>query len=257
MLFYNLINFVCFDNEENSESSTENNKTEQTKTFTQDEVNAFLAKEKRKTQDAQKQLAVQLEQYKKTAELTTAEKEELELRIEELNKTSMTAEERARQAAEKAEKEYNERVQKYETESKQWKSRYNETIIETAILKAAGENNAVSVEQIAAMLRPTTRVVEKLDTTGKGTGKFEPIVEFPDQDKEGKPLNLNLTVKEAVKRMTELDKYSNLFRNTKNGGIGSDNGNNISQKHLDLKKLVRDDPARFRQLRKERKDLYK
>ena len=41
--------------------------------------------------------------------------------------------------------------------------------------------------------------------------------------KEGKPVTLELTPAEAVKRMSEMDEYLNLFKGKGSGGIGGTN----------------------------------
>jgi len=225
------------------------------KGFTQDEVNAFLAKEKRKTQETQKQLADQLEEYKKVTQLSGEENVELEKRIEELQTKYMTVEERARQLKEKDEKKHGEEIDQLRKELGAWKQRYTSSTVENAITHAAVEHKAVVPGQIIAMLRSTTRLAEKLDSEDKPTGEFETRVMFADVDKDQKPVMLDLTVPEAVKRMTELEQFGNLFTDSKKGGLG---GNNSPKKggKIDLAKIAREDPAQYRKLRKEQPELF-
>ena len=254
--FFRTITFVCFDDAENEGDKSDNEGKNETKTFTQEEVNSFLAKEKRKTQDAQKQLASQLQEYKKTAELSTEEKTELEKQIEDLQKQYMTAEERARQTSEKITKKFKKDLEALESERNSWKDRYTRSTIDAAIAQAAVTNKAIAVEQIAAMLRPSAKLAEKLDEAGKPTGMYEPRVEFQDLDRDEKPITLDLTVNEAVKRMTELPQYGNLFKGNKAGGIGGSGGTGKKMGQIDLIKIAREDPARYRKLRKEQPELF-
>ena len=53
------VSFVAFEGENEGKGEGEG---EDTKTFTQDEVNTIMATEKRKTQEAQKKLATQLQE---------------------------------------------------------------------------------------------------------------------------------------------------------------------------------------------------
>ena len=76
-------------------------------------------------------------------------------------------------------------------------------------------------------------------------------VEFSDTDKEGKPVTLDLTIAEAVKRMSEMDEYANLFKSEGTGGVGGVNRG--SSKPLDAKKIAATDPALYRKLRAEGK----
>jgi hypothetical protein len=74
-----------------------------------------------------------------------------------------------------------------------------------------------------AVLRPMTKLVEVMDEkTGKGTGKFEVKVDFPDTDPQtGESIVAPHSPKSAVRRMKELPKYANMFKSGAVGGIGS------------------------------------
>jgi len=123
-------------------------------------------------------------------------------------------------------------------------------MISNAILKAASSNKAVEPTQLLKMLRNDIRVVQKLDENGKPVDNFEVRMNLMDTDKDDKPIELDLTVNEAIKRMTELPQYGNLFEGGKSGGLG---GNNIPGKggsKIDIAKLARENPAEYRELRK-------
>jgi hypothetical protein len=69
-----------------------------------------------------------------------------------------------------------------------------------------------------------TRRVEKLGPDGKPTGEFEARVKFTGE-KDGKPVQLDLTPDETVKLMTEMpQQYGNLFISAATGGLGGGNG---------------------------------
>ena len=73
-----------------------------------------------------------------------------------------------------------------------------------------------------AVLRPMTRLSEITDASGKGTGKFEVKVDFPDTDPNtGEPIKALHTPQSAVKRMKELPKYVNLFKSGVVSGVGA------------------------------------
>lgn len=224
-------------------------------TFTQDQVNTFIATERRKMQVQQQKLVVELETLKKNATLTKEEKETLEGRIEELQTQYMTAEEKARRANEQAEEKHKKQFDDLTTERDNWKNRHAKSVIDTAITRAASDNKAFYCEQISAILTPKTKLVEVLDESGKPTGEYEPKVAFPDKDKDDKPIILELTVIEAVKRMKELKQYGNLFEGTKVGGLGG-TGSQTSGNTIDLAKIAREDPALYRKLRKEQPELF-
>ena len=247
--------FVAFDDPKTYTQEEVDKILEEKKGFTQEEVNAFLAKEKRRTQDTQKALATQLEEYKNVAKLSGDEKSELEKQIEDLQTKYMTSEERTRQLKEKDEKKHTEVLTQTEEDRDGWKERYTLSTIDNAITHAAVENKAVAPGQVIAMLRSTTRLAEKLDEDNKPNGEYEARVRFNDIDKDDKPVILDLTVPEAVKRMTELEQFGNLFTGGKTGGLGG-SGSLKKGGELDLAKIAREDPARYRKLRKEKPELF-
>jgi hypothetical protein len=225
------------------------------KMFTQDQVNTFVAEEKRKAQEKNKQLATQLTELRKNSALSKEERDSLQSQIENLQSQYMTAEEKAKIQEEKLRKSYDTELINTQAERDTWQRKHSELMIETEITRAASTNSAISVEQIAAILVPKTKLVEKLDDEGKPTGAFEPRVKFDDIDKNDKPITLDITVPEAVKRMRELDRYVNLFVETKKSGIGS-TGSYGKGKTPDLAKIAQTDPKEYRRLRKEKPELF-
>jgi len=236
--------FICYEGEGNQNEQT----------FTQDQVNTFLAEEKRKHQKTQQALATELEGLKKNASLTAEEKKVLEKRIEELQNQYMTAEEKARHASEKVQKQTTEQLEALTKERDTWQRLHSQLLIDTQIIKSATENKAYYSEQIAALLRPVTKLVENLDEEGKPNGEYTPKVMFADKDKNDKPIILELTIPEAVKRMTELDQFGNLFEGSKKGGVGG--SGNVSAQKIDIAKIARENPVEYRKLRKERPELF-
>ncbi len=258
-MYLRTLSFVCFNDDAakaaaEAAEAAEAKKTE--KVFTQEEANTFAAKHKRVAQDAQKQLAAQLQEHKKNTQLSVEEKADLEKQIEDLQKQYMTVEERNRQTSEKASKKHKQELEDTITERDTWKTRYTQSTIQAAIAQAAVTNKAIAVDQIEAMLRPASKLAEKLDEQGKPTGSFEPRVDFQDMDKDEKPIMLDLSINDAVKRMTELPQYGNLFQGNKTSGIGGSGGTNSKSGTLDIAKIAREDPARYRKLRKERPELF-
>ncbi len=226
------------------------------KKFTQEQLNTFIAEEKRKNQLRERKILGELETLKTSASLTTEEKETLEKRIEDLQTQNMTGEEKARRAEEAAEKKNVEAVTNLTKERDNWQTKHANLVINTAIITTAseGENKAISHEQILAILQPKTKLVEQLDDDGKPTGNYEPKVSFPDNNKENEPIILELTVPEAIKRMKELEKYGNLFEGIKTGGLGG-TGSTTKGGKIDIDKLAKD-PAAYRKYRKETPEIF-
>jgi len=255
-IFNQKFSFVCFDGEEENVENSSTNETSNAKTtFTQDEVNAIMAKESRRTKEAQKALLSQLEEVKKTAKMGSDERAELEKKIEDLSRQTMTAEERARQKETKLQKQYEEERLAIEKDREDWKNRHTELLVSNQLLKAAVSNKAIEPSQILKMFRNDIRVVQKIDDEGKPTDGFEVRMNLMDTDKNDKPIELDLTVDEAVKRMTELPQYGNLFEGGKSGGLGGDNTANRRGGKIDVAKLAKTDPAAYRELRKKNPEL--
>ena len=249
---YNFIslnyNFVSFDGEPDGDDPAE------PKTFTQEEVNTIMAKEKRKTQEIQRKLMSQLEESKKKSTIGSDERNALEQQIEELQKQTMTAAELAAQKEAKLQKKHKEELESIQNENNLWKTRFSKAIIGSNLRKAAEDNGAISTDQIKLMLESKVRLVQKADENGKPTNDFETRIDFQDTNKNGEPVVLDLTVNDAVKRMTELPQYGNLFKGGKISGLDGTNVNGKDKK-LDIAELARTDPAKFRELRKSNPEL--
>lgn len=253
--------YISFEGDEDGKGGDgkdgDGNKNEEEKKFTQTNMNTVVAEEKRRNMATAKvreqKILGELQELKKTASLTAEEKDSLEKRIEDLQTANMTNEEKARRAEEIAEKKTSEQVDVLTKERDNWQSKHSDLVINSAIITAAseGERKALFNEQILAILKPKTKLAEMLDDDGKPTGNSEPKVSFPDLDKEDNPITLELTVPEAIKRMKELEKYGNLFDGDKKGGLGGTGSQSASGK-LDLAKIAKEDPARYREERAKR-----
>ena len=96
--------------------------------------------------------------------------------------------------------------------------------MERALQDAAVSGDAFNTNTVMSVLRPMTRLTEITDEkTGKGTGKFKVVVDFPDTDPNtGEPTVTLHSPESAVKRMKELPQiYGNLFKSGVVSGIGS------------------------------------
>jgi hypothetical protein len=221
------------------------------KNFSQEDLNRFLANEKRKWKQQQQKAIDELEALRAKANLTEEERQQYDDRIEQMKNELLTKEQLTQKEREKTEKAYKKELEKLTGERDNWKGRFTEATITRAITDAAVSNDAYVPGQIVAIVRPATQLAEELDGEGKPTGKLVPIVELHDKDKDGKPVTLKLSPKDAVKRMKEMDEYLNLFKGEGTGGLGGMNRGG-SAKQTDLKNLAKD-PAAYRKARKEGK----
>ena len=219
------------------------------KTFTQDQLNKILADDRRRHEAKIRQVLEEADALKAKASLTDEERTDLENRLESMRNDLLTKEELAKKEKDKLAKKFAEDTQKLTADRDAWQQRFTRQTIERTIIDASIENEAFVPEQIVAMLRTDTKLEEALDEDGRPTGQYLPKVTFADTDKDGKPVTLSLSVKEAVKRMTEIPKYGNLFKGKGTGGLGNQNTGSGSR-HQDAATLAKD-PAAYRAARKE------
>ena len=193
-------------------------------------------------------LTAEIEMLRKRADLTAAEKTDLEKRLDSLQSQSLTKEELAAQANKKLLKEHTDVIETLQSERNTWQERFTESMIIRTITDAAATNEAFSAEHIVALLRPSTQVVEKKDEAGVSLG-FEARVQLDSTNAEGKPVTLDLTVAEAVVKMKELPKHQNLFKGEGFSGLNAGNrGGAIGA--VDLVEAARKSPAAYRAARK-------
>ena len=215
--------------------------------FSQEEVNTILAKDRRKHQVDLQTAVDELEAIKTKADLSKQERTDLDGRIEELQNQLLTKEELADKEKVKISRKHADTVKALEADVVEWKARFTTSTIDRAITDAASAHKAFANEQIVALLKPNTQLTEELDKEGGKTGNLVPRVQFQDTDKDGKPVTLDLAVGEAVKRMTEIDKYLNLFQGDGTGGLGA--STKPGTKPEDMSTLAKD-PAKYRAARK-------
>lgn len=208
-------------NNEETPPPTNNDNVEDDKPIiSQKKLNSVLAEDRRKHNKEKEQVIKQLEELKKSKGLSDREKETLQQKIEELQTSMLTKEQLAEKDKAKLLREKQETEQRLSKERDTWQRRFETATIERSIQDAAIQNHAFDPEQFVNLLAPNTRLVEVTDESGSGTGQFVPTVKFRDVDKEGKPVTLDLPVPEAIKRMTDMDRYANLFKSGATGGVG-------------------------------------
>jgi len=221
------------------------------KTFTQEELNAIVARERAADKDAKAKLIQQLEEAKTKVTMTASEKEEYEKQLEELRKATMSKEEIANRERKKLEEKLTKERDDALSLSKTWQKRFEDSTIIRNLMDAAMTNEAFAPQQVVAILSPNARVVEMMDESGKPSGNYDVVVKFNDVDsKSGKPIQLELPSNEVVKRMKELSNvYGNLFKNGVSEGMGGNNGK--GGKPVDFSKMT---PTEYKEHRKKMKE---
>lgn len=227
------------------------------KVFTQDEVNAFLANDRRKHQEKYQQLETSYQELMNNQNLTKEDREELQRQLEDLQNKHRTKEQTLAHEKKQIEEQLSSQVKEWQEKAgKTWEMYQNETI-SRSLLDAAGPD-AFSGTQIADLLRPHTKFVEQKDVNGHPTGQYEVFVDLQDKDVEtGEPTTTTRTPQDAVKRMKELPEiYGNLFKSNVVSGIGGNSATGGvtagANGRVDVRKLS---PQQYRELREKNPEL--
>jgi hypothetical protein len=194
------------------------------KTFTQEEVNAFLADDRRKHQANVATLQQEVAKFQGTAK----EKEALQVKLQEMEKQFLTKEQLQAQEQEKAKKQYETALETTQAERDQWKNVFVNNLAEVEIAKAAAQNQAFNPGQLSLLLKNQVKVKQKTDSEGRPTMDFEVLMPVQSKDKDGKATVLELPVGEGVKKMREDPGFANLFLIDATGGTGKTTINNTN-----------------------------
>jgi hypothetical protein len=226
--------------------------TQQTvKTFTEAEVKALVEKEASALKTKLNNTLTEVNALRSKETLTKQERDELDARLQQMQSELLSKEELAKMQFEKTKKETAEAQQKLQVERDTWQKRYMDSTIAREITDAAVTHGAFNTNQLVTLLRGNTKLVEVVGEDGKPTGDFQAKATITVQV-DGKSKTLELPVSEAVKQLKEQDDYANLFKGQGTGGTGGSNTRKAGGE-IDIQNLAKNDPAKYRQLRKEGK----
>lgn len=221
------------------------------KTFTQEDLNRIVSSERRKSDTQKKKLIGELEALKKSKNLTAQEAAQLNSQIDELKTSLMTKEQLAAENKKKMEAKHTAEIELLTKEKDSWKQRFTHSTIQRALIDGAVKAKAINPDQIIALLKDDTRVVEEKDDNGNGIGIFQPRVNVMEKDKEGGIKTLDLSVEEAITRMRDMpDNYGNLFKDLTAGGLGGTNQTAAGGSIIDAAKKS---PEQYRAFRKQQR----
>jgi len=189
--------------------------------------------------------------------LTDQERKTLQDNLETIQGQLRSKEQQAAQEKKDLEASYQGKLTLAEQRAVVAEQRWRDSTIMRALQDAAVENEAYNTRQVTTLLKDMTRLVERLDANGKGTGTFDVMVDFPDKDNTtGQEIKTTKTPSEAVKRMTEIAEFQNLFRKNVVSGVG---GNSAiggltpgSNGRIDVRSLT---PEQYQKVRAENPEL--
>jgi len=271
MFILSNLQFIGFDGDGDAEAAAAKAKTEaeaaaakgDDKTYTQEEFNAHMGGLRRKYESqtetlkaSQKEQAAQLEKLTKMKGFSDEERTVFENKIAELESQYMTDTEKAERKAREEAARFSTELNSLTEDRDRWQSDFQDEVVRNQIAKAAEKNSAHKASQIEAIVGPMIEFEDVKDDGGEPTGKVQAVVNFPDVDKDKKPLIMKYTVDEAVTRMAELEEHGNLFKDKQKSGLGGSKNTAKGGKKIDLAKLAKEDPAEYRRLRKEQPELW-
>lgn len=197
------------------------------KLFTQEDLNKVvqdrLAKEQKRNEQRNQDLAKQYESLLATKNLSDEERTKMEESLEDVRKQLRTKDEQAKVDKKASEEKHAKEVAALTERVTKTETRYREEKIARALQDAAVAHEAYNPSQVVTLLRGHTKLVEATDDAGKPTGEMVVMVDFPDIDSDTKkPVLTQRTPEDAVKRMKELPEFhGNMFKPNIVSGLGS------------------------------------
>ena len=223
---------LCYDGDDDKGGGSE-------KKFTQEEVNAMMASNKRKLQEDNKTLADSLKELQDKHKGDTELVAQLQEKIDSIDKKDKTEVTLAKEELERSKKAHAAELKKTQDERDGYQTLFAKHKIETEITQAAIAGEAFSPQQINVLLSGKAKLVPK------DNGDFAVEIEHTEI-KDGVSQKLILSPTDAVKRMKEdTAQWGNLFKSGVKGGVG---GSNDSGGKENFKAII-SDPAKYRENR--------
>ena len=227
--------------------------------FTQDDLNRFLAEDRRKHQVQLQKMESQLNELAKSKSLTEQERQTLKENLDTIAGQLRTKEQQLTLEKRQLEEQYQTKIEESAKKAQTWEALFRDSTIDRSLQDAAVKHEAFNPAQLVTQLRPWTRVIEVMDEkTGKPTGKYKPVVDMPDVDATtNEQAIMTRSPEEAVKRMKEMpEQWGNLFRSNVVSGIGSSSATGGLMPgqggKIDVRKLT---PTQYREIREKNPEL--
>jgi phage-related minor tail protein len=256
----------CFDNDggdppDPTQDPSGDDMTPVDKAFTVDEVNRIveerLAKDRKVRADKMRELEGKYEELLKNRNLSEQERDTLQQSLEDVRKQLRTKEQQLAHERKQLEEQFTQRLTESDKKAEVWENRYREETINRALQDAAVGQEAYNPRQIVTQLRPWTKLAEDVDKTGKPSGNFKVMIDFPEVDAQtGEPTVIQATPSEILKKMKEMSEYANLFKSGVVSGLGANSATgglaSGANGRVALRKLT---PQQYRELREKNPEL--
>jgi hypothetical protein len=225
------------------------------KAFNQEDLNTFLADDRRRHQEKYRKLEGAYEEMLADKNLANDQRSKFEAELQDLQKSFRTIEQQQEYERKQERVRFAQEMTGYKESANKWEHMYKDSVIQRSLQDAAVSAGAFNPSQVVNLLSPMTQMRPVVDENGvELEDKMDPKVDFPDIDeKTGESITTLRTPQEAVQRMKELSEHhGNLFRANVVSGIGSGaaTGGVTSGEggRIDVTKLT---PEQYRKMRKE------
>lgn len=216
----------------------------------QEHINTLLARDKRVFQTKIKTQVSEIDALRKQGTLTTKDRENLDQKVVTLQQDLSTREELAARDKRDTENKHQREIKKLTDDREIITKKYTSSMIARSISDASSANNGQNPAHFQAILGPMAKVVAPVDEKGAAIkGPDAVMIDFPDKDKDGKEVVLNLSPNDAVKRMSELEEHLALFKSKGTGGVGSTNIDASGAGRMNAAELAKTDPEAYRKAR--------
>ena len=220
--------------------------------FSQEDINKFLAEDRRKHVDKYKQLEASYQGILTDRGLAAGEREKLQGELDDLQKSFRTKEQQMEFDRKQAAGKYENELSELKSKASKWEGMYKSQVVETSLANAAMGGDAFNPTQIIGLLQPMTELRPELDDAGHETGRLMPVIDFPDIDeKTGEQVKTLRSPADAVRRMKELpEHWGNLFNANVVSGVGSGSAAGSAANHsvVDASRLT---PEQYQKMRRE------
>lgn len=244
------IEVVCWDNESDEIAAAEASAASDAaaaaaavdaskKTFTQDELNKIVTSRVKGLQTQLKQTEGNYQTLLEQQGLSEGQRTAIEADLENVRAQMRTKEQQIAHDRKKEQEKYQGDLKKSTEAADYYKSLYETSTVERAIVDAAIKHEAYDTDQFVGLLRDRTKLVEELDNNSQKTGRLVPKVQWDVMNPETKQTERVLKdPAEIVELMKETPKWQNLFKSNVARGVGG--GNSVGQQRgrADIKSMT-------------------
>lgn len=180
--------------------------TEEPKKFTQEEVNAIVAKQSKELKESKRALADELSKVRDAAHTTEQQRQELALRIETLEKDFMSTAELEKRKFDQERQALAAEAKARADEATAYKTKYRTSLVKAAIVSAAAAHQAHNPSILVTQLSNGVELNEE-------TGDIQITATIAGKAVKG-------SVDEVIKQLKTSEEYGFMFKGTDVGGTG-------------------------------------